>query len=563
MALLGSSIDPRLFQQDYSGYVRAGEMQAQGIANLGERIGSAIKDFGEAKKEQKKVDAYNKASAKSIEAAITLADSYGVGGARETLSPFLEAYNDPNLSPIEKAALLDEAKAMIPNVFGRFDARQADEIQRAQFMARNAPPMPEPITYERETNVPYGGGFLDDILKGSDGQFYDESLNPILDIDAYARGEAPEVYSGYSTFSDDLGSMDTPLPLMSGESAAANIDYASSLGVPPQTASFPTDINIASSAPSLDAGKINARRIDAALDGRVLPPREEIAQLERDLGIDENQRREIKSRLRFDGEKEERQEPVNITMDKLSELVAIGVRPKGTLNPDGTFSVTDFNTGSLPQGMTIKGDGKGGIEIFQGPLGAKTEKAERAAKFQETRQTNFIIDKANEAEEIIDNSISTYGGGTLMDMAKAKIPGTQEYKLKNQIFPALKDSIALDSLRQLKAASPTGSSGLGALTEKEAKRLENMYGVLEVGGDKVTLKNDIKRLKQTAFDYIHGSKDERKKALAEGKITKDQNDQVEQMYAEQILRVPVVKSKPAAPLITPTEQQLIDKYKTK
>jgi hypothetical protein len=109
----------------------AAETQAQGMANLGASIGGVIKDFGEQKKEQKKVDAYNKASSKAIEAAITLGKSYDVQGVEDTLSPFLKAYNDPNLSPIEKAALLDEGKAMIPNVFGRFDAKQ-------EAMARNA-----------------------------------------------------------------------------------------------------------------------------------------------------------------------------------------------------------------------------------------------------------------------------------------------------------------------------------------------------------------------------------------------------------------------------------------
>ena len=137
--MLGSGINPESFKQDYSGFARAAETQAQGMANLGASIGGVIKDFGEAKKEQKKVDAYNKASAKAIEAAITLGGSYGITGAEETLRPFLEAYNDPSLSPIEKAALLDEGKGMIPNVFGRFDAKQADAIQMAQLNARNAP----------------------------------------------------------------------------------------------------------------------------------------------------------------------------------------------------------------------------------------------------------------------------------------------------------------------------------------------------------------------------------------------------------------------------------------
>ena len=137
--MLGSGINPESFKQDYSGFTRAAETQAQGMSNLGASIGGVIKDFGEAKQQQKKVDASNKASAKAIEAAITLGGSYGIAGAEETLRPFLDLYNDPNLSPIEKAALLDEGKAMIPNVFGRFDQSQAIAIQNAQLNARNAP----------------------------------------------------------------------------------------------------------------------------------------------------------------------------------------------------------------------------------------------------------------------------------------------------------------------------------------------------------------------------------------------------------------------------------------
>ena len=136
--MLGSGINPESFKQDYSGFSRAAEIQAQGLQNLGQSIGGAIQNYGEAKKEQRKVDAYNKASAKSIEAAITLGDFYRIKGARETLSPFLSAANDPNLSPIEKAALLDEAKAMIPNVFGRFDKSEAIRIEQAAMNARGS-----------------------------------------------------------------------------------------------------------------------------------------------------------------------------------------------------------------------------------------------------------------------------------------------------------------------------------------------------------------------------------------------------------------------------------------
>ena len=53
--MLGSGINPESFKQDYSGFARAAETQAQGMSNLGASIGGVIKDFGEQKKEQNKV----------------------------------------------------------------------------------------------------------------------------------------------------------------------------------------------------------------------------------------------------------------------------------------------------------------------------------------------------------------------------------------------------------------------------------------------------------------------------------------------------------------------------
>ena len=53
MALLGSSVDPRLFVQDYSGFTRAAEIQAQGMQNLGAAIGGAVEQVGDYFKKQK------------------------------------------------------------------------------------------------------------------------------------------------------------------------------------------------------------------------------------------------------------------------------------------------------------------------------------------------------------------------------------------------------------------------------------------------------------------------------------------------------------------------------
>ena len=63
---LGEGIDPRMFVQDYSGFTRAAEIQAQGIQNLGEGIGKAVSQVGDYFKQQKE-------KAKSVDTASRIA----------------------------------------------------------------------------------------------------------------------------------------------------------------------------------------------------------------------------------------------------------------------------------------------------------------------------------------------------------------------------------------------------------------------------------------------------------------------------------------------------------
>ena len=72
MALLGSSVDPRLFMQDYSGFVRAAETQAQGMQNLGAGIAKGIEQFQELKKQGNLLAAEKKKNAMYIDSAINL-----------------------------------------------------------------------------------------------------------------------------------------------------------------------------------------------------------------------------------------------------------------------------------------------------------------------------------------------------------------------------------------------------------------------------------------------------------------------------------------------------------
>ncbi len=116
-----------MFVQDYSGFTRAAEIQAQGMQNLGAMIGKGIADFGEARKERKKIDAEVKANRASIESAIKLGDSLGFD-IKGTLAPIVSRMDDPNTSPMEAAALGREAAGQIQNVLGLgFKAREMQQ----------------------------------------------------------------------------------------------------------------------------------------------------------------------------------------------------------------------------------------------------------------------------------------------------------------------------------------------------------------------------------------------------------------------------------------------------
>jgi hypothetical protein len=512
--MLGSGINPESFKQDYSGFARAAGIQAQGLQNLGQSIGGAIQNYGEMKKSQQ---ADERAVQKSKSVAKAIGDL--IPDLQPTLQNSLAILDNKEL-PLSQRKAEAEAISDILNLgIGEIRNRQQVEIEKAQ----NAPP-PAPSFGFTGTELKKTDRGDIYVLKGNDGRDYDpETKLPISNLGNFGEGLPPEDWSDGATSAADFigGALNIPFPIADGSLGSLPPTGDVNLLLPPLTPEDAAAINaiIASGqlAPPVGAPPASIAR-----------PQQESTYTPRYIATDEATAKNVESYRPF-------------TPEEIARYGSDGqVSSTGKVYPIRPPSGTEFTIN--PDGSTTYREGAG--------VGGKAEalaKTKRASEFEETRQSNFIIDKANEAEEIIDYSISKYGPGTLVDIAKSTIPGTQEYKLKNQILPAMKDSIALSSLKQLKAASPTGASGLGSLTEKEGKRLENMYGVLDVGGDKVTLKNDIKRLKQTVFDYIHGTKSEREKALADGDITKEQNDQVEQMYREQILGI----TAPAAPTAAP------------
>ena len=621
--MLGSGINPESFKQDYSGFARAAETQAQGMANLGASIGGVIKDFGEAKKEQKKVDAYNKASVKAIEAAITLGGSYGITGAEDTLRPFLEAYNDPNLSPIEKAALLDEGKGMIPNVFGRFDASQADAIQRAQLdaaeneaKARNSN---RPMTL---TEIAMGRGKQQAMLDPITGiakpiilqGFEDQSQQGVGVIDLVKGFEKfePKAYNDYKQTSVGYGTKGKPGEVLTEEQASERLqselfghakrieDAAALKGItlnknqfnaltsfdfntgkganlierfgdnPQQLASKILEYNKAGG--EVKKGLVKRRQIEAAL---FLSPDQQAAATPQ--SPTQNQ-----GRIGFIPAKAEEKETFRPFTKE--EIALYG--SQGQVSSTGKVYPIRPSTGGR---ITRFNPETGQLEIIEGsqPGG----KAEGVAKAQEQMKgESFRLNQSNTEEAFkrldtagTNNPVFAAGNALLAEA----LPASETGELAG-FYERINSENSFIKMSQLRASSPTGGAA-GTMTEKEWPRFEGRFSPLKVNAKKDTIAKSLSLNLLNAFEATNGTPDDIIKALDEKRIDQATYDNYVSDYVRnrQIARVNAngvegesndwtklnkkLLSKSTifeAPTnsgieLLPDEQQLIDKHKTK
>jgi len=121
MALLGASIDPSLFRQDYSGFVNAANTNANAMAGLGQNLANIYKD------KQKE----NKAMESEIKTADTIAGlieskmpdiAPGISDLRMTM-------NDGNLSLVKR----HEAASSIKSLLATSVQLQQMDLQQQRF----------------------------------------------------------------------------------------------------------------------------------------------------------------------------------------------------------------------------------------------------------------------------------------------------------------------------------------------------------------------------------------------------------------------------------------------
>jgi hypothetical protein len=157
-----------MFVQDYSGFTRAAEIQAQGMQNLGATIGQGIEDFGEARQERKKIDAEIKATSAGIESAIKMGKDLGID-IGSYLSPIQAKINDPNTSPAEALALGRTAAQGISNAFTLGIGAQDRAIQQERQRSENAFKLANLEVAQQRANI-YGQKAQSEAAKRTEGE---------------------------------------------------------------------------------------------------------------------------------------------------------------------------------------------------------------------------------------------------------------------------------------------------------------------------------------------------------------------------------------------------------
>ena len=493
MALLGSTVDPRLFIQDYSGFVDAAKMQAQGVMGLGQSIGQGIEKHQEAKKERQKLDASRKSAITNIESAVKMGESFGIP-LGSTLQPVLDKLNDPNTTPYEAAMIGQSASDQIGNVLklGMLQAELQSQSQRSQFAAaadiRKAELEAEKeagkfkvldiTTPDRGTVKArfYNNGRVTDIygnpLPGSAGRAASiESAGldadglgpPPTDPDeglALPQGEGEMPDSGVlppkqgSDLWDSSGKVITPsIAPQVPTGAAAGIEAA----IPPVGAPRPQAVAGIESA--LQASAPQAASPWANVPGYAPPKSQPSVKVvggkeARKLGFDVPERGTYKITYGETGQASDivsvdaQNPPVEIVTGKAAE--ALNLNPLGTyeITKDGD-KITDINTiTSPPTGEQIEKKKESEREV---------EKAARAKEIALKTIDEFVDPKTGKATEKLDSAVGYAEEAATFVAGLAPILGTQsgESRSNQQRLNRLVESGILDAASLLKPVSNT------------------------------------------------------------------------------------------------------------
>lgn len=196
------------------------------------------------------------------------------------------------------------------------------------------------------------------------------------------------------------------------------------------------------------------------------------------------------------------------------------------LDPETGQPVIDPNTG-LPTAAPVPGS----------PAALEQQRLARSGEIRQenrARAGGTVIQDLQRALDLLPE-LGPMGAaegtvGATTRLARARIPGTPENRIQQFTESAL-SNVGLDTLQAMREASPTGGA-LGQVPIQQQQRLEQVLGSLRLDQDPGDLDANLKRVMNIYTDVVYGSPLERRQAVTEGRLSPQENAEIEGMYYE-------------------------------
>ena len=113
------------------------------------------------------------------------------------------------------------------------------------------------------------------------------------------------------------------------------------------------------------------------------------------------------------------------------------------------------------------------------------------------------------------------------------IPGTETKSLK-KIIDRVKSSLTLEEIQSMRQNSLTGAA-LGNVSDKDVAIVRDAATSLEESQTPEAFNREWLRLTEKLLDVAYGSKNQREMLVKEGKLSQDQNEEIDLLYPSETI----------------------------
>jgi len=514
MALLGASIDPSLFRQDYSGFVNAANTNANAITGLGQTIAKTATDYFKDQNDKKKL---LKQSSTQIDAAIKLYPE--LQGA---FSPILDNLRDENISLNDRFASASATPGLIELAIGQSNKNKEFGLKERELAAQEGRYTQQA---EQERNR-YIESQKPDASKWTN---YNEVINiggrPIKVV-----GQIDQ----YGVFKDLNGNQYPNVGMAFSDTQPAT-EQNTGMVLP--------DRNVPTPPSTIDFNAVPSVPGDVSVPQPVVSP---------DTVNPNVVSNEIIMPAGSSYVTQEKFRPFNAEESKL-----YGSQGQVDTSTNRAYPITP------PSGTSFKTNPDGSVEYITGAgVSQKTEKATEARKQQQGSFVNEFVNTASETLKMIPNLPDSPIGAKVGAILGGVLPGTEIGRVVSRLG-TLKANLALDKINQLREASPTGGAA-GNMTEKEWPLFMQEFGALDAAENKQDLEARLKNASVKLFNRVNGTPEQRAAALKNGTITSENNQIVETEYNKMLsdlnIATPTAPAASQSPLFSPETEATIQKH---